>query len=186
MDTFNFLSVLFSVIVGLALTDILQGFRRLIHARERVSVYGPSLAWGGVMILILSQAWWGMFAMRDIAHWNFAMYSTVIGQITLMYLAAGVCMPEVPENGVVDMRANYFVNKNWFFGLLAATVLSTFLKDFVLVGHMTNLANVLFLALYFVLSVIATLTRASWYHLTLAPVAAAGILCNAALMSYRL
>lgn len=186
MDTFNFLSVLFSVIVGLALTDILQGFRRLIHARQRVSVYWPALAWGCIMILILSQAWWGMFYMRDIAHWTFVMYSTVIGQITLMYLSAGVTIPEVPDDGPVDMRAAYFANKSWFFGLLAVTVLMTFFKDFVLTGHMTSGPNLCFLAFYMVLSVIAALVKANWFHLALAPTAAAGIIVNAALLSYRL
>ncbi|GAA0530765.1 magnesium-transporting ATPase (P-type) [Rhizomicrobium palustre] len=186
MDTFNFLSVLFSVIVGLALTDVLQGFRKLIHARQRVIIFWPMLIWGAVMILILVQTWWGMFAMRNFAHWTFAMYGAVIGQITLMYLAAGVTMPEVPEEGPAHMEAAYFANKDWFFGLLAATVLATFLKDFILVGHVIGGANFVFLFTYLVFAVIAVAVKSRWYHLALAPVAAAGVLANAALMSYRL
>lgn len=169
VDTFNFLSVLFSVIMGLALTEVLQGFRRLILARRRVVLYWPALLWGGLMILIVAQAWWGMFGMRVFQSWNFAMYGIVVVQITLMYLASGVAMPELPEHGPVDMRAAYFANNRWFFSLLAATIASTFLKDFITVGRIGLSWNVGFLLLCFSMSVIAAATRSAWYHCLLAP-----------------
>ena len=186
MSTFDFLSVLFSVVVGLALTEILQGFRALIHARQRVTIYWPAILWGALMILIVAQAWWGMFAMRNLTHWNFAMYGSVVLQITLMYLAAGVCMPEIAAKEPVDMRANYFSHKSWFFGLVAATVGATIAKDYVLIGHMTSGPNLVFLLIYCAASVVAAWSNASWYHRILAPVAAIGILVYTALLSFRL
>jgi hypothetical protein len=186
MSTFDFLSVLFSVVIGLALTEVLQDFRDLIHARHRVKFYWPAMAWGALMILIVAQAWWGMFAMRDLAHWNFAMYGAVVLQITLMYLAAGVVLPDVPEQGPFDMRAAYYGNSRWFFGMLAATVLSTFLKDFVLIGHMTTSANVIFLAIYFFLSLIAAYTKKHWFHAFLAPATAVALCTSAAFLSFNL
>lgn len=186
MSVFDYLSVLFSVIMGLALTEVLQGFRDLIQARRRVTIYWPGLIWGGLMILIVVQAWWGMFAMRDLPHWNFAMYGAVVLQITLMYLASGVVFPKIPEEGPVDMREAYYSNNGWFFGLLALTVFSTFLKDFVLIGHMTTNANVCFLAAYFVLSVIAAISAARWYHAALAPFSIVAIGASAILLSFRI
>ena len=186
MDTFSFLSVLFSVIMGLALTEVLQGFRKLILARHRVTVYWPALLWSGLMILVISQAWWGMFAMHGLSRWNFAMYAVVVFQITLMYLAAGVASPEVPDEGPVDMRAAYFANSRWFFGLLAVTVVATFMKDYVIGGRIEALPNSLILVYYFAIFVIAAITRASWFHWALAPATALGIVLNAALLSFRL
>ena len=46
MDEFSYLSVLFSIIVGLTVAEILQGFRHLLLLRERVRVYWPVLVWG--------------------------------------------------------------------------------------------------------------------------------------------
>lgn len=186
MSTFDFLSVLFSVVVGLALTEILQGFRALIHARRRVTIYGPAILWGALMILIVAQAWWGMFAMRNLTRWNFAMYGSVVLQITLMYLAAGVCMPEIPAKGAVDMKTDYFAHKSWFFGLVATTVAATILKDYILIGHMTSGPNLVFLLIYCAAAIIAAWSNASWYHRILAPVAAIGILVYTALLSFRL
>lgn len=186
MDTFNFLSVLFSVVIGLALTEVLQGFRALVHARRRVVVYWPAIAWGVLMIFIVAQAWWGMFAMRDMEHWNFLQYAMIVLQVTMMYLAAGIVMPEVPRDGPVDMRAAYFANHSWFFGLLAVTVAATFLKDYIVGGRIESWQNLSMLLYYFVLSLIAAVTQKSWFHYVLAPATAAGVILNAALLSFRL
>jgi len=186
MDTFSFLSVLFSVIIGLALTEILQGFRALILARQRVTVFWPALIWAALMVVIVAQAWWGMFGMRGFQHWTMTMYIAVLLQITLMYLAASVVLPDVPEREPCDMRTAYFANSRWFFGLMAATVASTFVKDFVTVGHIALNGNTAFLLLYIVLSAIAAITKRAWYHWFLAPFSVAVIAIYAAVLSFQL
>jgi uncharacterized membrane protein len=186
MDTFDFLSVLFSVVIGLALTEVLQGFRALVNARKRVIIFWPAIAWGVLMILIVAQAWWGMFAMHNMAHWNFLQYAMIVLQVTMMYLAAGTVMPELPHEGPVDMRAAYFSNHSWFFGLLALTVVATFLKDFIIGGRIESWPNLAMLLYYFALSAIAAVTRKPWFHYALAPATAGGVFLNAALLSFRL
>lgn len=186
MDTFNFLSVLFSVIMGLALTEILQGFRRLILARQRVIIFWPAMIWAVLMIIIVAQAWWGMFGMRSFRQWTMAMYTAVVVQITQMYLAAGVVVPEMPREGLLDMRVAYFRNSRWFFGLLALTVASTFVKDYVSVGRITLSWNAYFLELYFAILAVAAVIKRPWFHWALAPMSAAVIVAYAFLLSYRL
>lgn len=186
MDTFDFLSVLFSVIMGLALTEVLQSFRELMQARLRLRLYWPAIGWGVLMIAIIAQAWWGMFAMHDLSHWNFLIYSTVIGQITLLYLAAGTTLPKIPEEGPVDLRALYYANSRTFFTLLAVTVAATFGKDWILAGRLETWPNLLMLFYYFTLATIAAITKRHWYHATLVPLTALGIVTNAALLSFRL
>lgn len=186
MNAFDFLSVLFSVILGLALTQILQGLRALMLARSRVIVYWPALTWAGLMILIVAQAWWGMYSMRNFQTWNFAMYCMIVFQTTLMYLAAGLSLADIPGEGVIDLRAMYFAHRGWFFGLIALTVVATWLKDFVTMGHLSSGANAVFLGVYLVLSVIAAITRSSWYHAVLAPFSVVAIVFNAAVLSFRL
>lgn len=186
MDTFNYLSVLFSVIMGLALTQILQGLRALMLARIRVVIYWPALIWAALMILLVAQAWWGMFGMREFREWNFAMYAVVVFQITIIYLVSGLAMPDIPTAGTVDMRAIYFAHSRWFFGLLALTVVSTFLKDFITTGRIGLGGNTYFLGFYFAISIIAAITKSRWYHAILAPFSAAIILVYTALLSARL
>lgn len=186
MDTFSFLSVLFSVIMGLALTEVLQSIRGLILARQRVTIYWPALIWAGLMVIIVAQAWWGMFGMRQFRVWNMAMYAVVLLQITLMYLAAAVALPGIPNQGPIDLRASYYANGRWFFGLLALTVASTFLKDYVTIGFIKLSWNAAFLLMYIVLSAIAAATKSPWYHWILAPFSALAIGTYAAVLSFRL
>jgi len=186
MSTFEFLSVLFSVILGLALTQILQGFRALMLARSRVVVYWPALIWAALMILVLAQAWWGMFGMRTFAQWTFGMYAIVIFQITLMYLIAGLAIADIPAEGVFDMREAYFAHRQWFFGLFALTVATTFAKDFVTVGRINLGGNAFFLAFFFALAVIAAVTSSRWFHWILAPFSVVTVVVYTALLSFRL
>lgn len=169
MDTFSYLSVLFSVVLGLALTQILQGLRTLMLARSRVIVYWPALIWAALMIIVVVQVWWSMFTMQALRDWTFAKYAVVMFQITALYLAVGVALPDAPPEGIVDMRTDYFSHARWFFCLLALTIASTLIKDIVTVGHIITGWNAYYLGLSFVLSAIAALVKSRWYHAFLAP-----------------
>ena len=186
MSTFEFLSVLFSVVLGLALTQILQGFRSLMLARPRVRVYWPALVWAVLIIFVVAQMWWGMFGMRTFREWNFAMYAVVLLQITLMYLVAGLTLPDTPAEGPVKMREAYFQHTRWFFGLFALTIASTFLKDFVTIGRITSGWNAYYLEFFCLLAVIAAISKSRWYHAILAPFSAAIVVAYTALLSFRL
>jgi ABC-type glucose/galactose transport system permease subunit len=45
MDAFSYLSVLLSIILGLAITQVLKGFRGLMQARARLRTYWPTVGW---------------------------------------------------------------------------------------------------------------------------------------------
>jgi hypothetical protein len=186
LGTFDYLSVLFSVVLGMALTQILLGLRAWMLARARVAIYWPALLWAMLMILIVVQVWWGMFAMREFRTWTFWMYAAVLLQITLLYLAAGLAVPDIAAEGAVDMRAHYFAHKNWFFGLLGATIASTMLKDFVTVGHVASGWNAAYLLLFFALTAVAVAVRRRWYHAILPPLSLAINAVYTTLMSSRL
>jgi len=186
MSAFDYLSVLFSVIMGLALTQILKGFRALMLARSRVTLYLPALIWAALMILVVSQAWWGMFGMRDFREWNFAMYAAVLFQITLMYLVAGLVLPDIPAEGPVDMKEGYFAHSTWFFSLFALTIAATFLKDYITLGRVSSSWNAYFLEFNFVLATVAAIVKWRWFHWFLAPFSVAIIAIYTALLSFRL
>ena len=52
MTQFEYLSVLVSIIVGLALTQLLSGAARLIQLRRRVRMHAPTLLWMATLFLI--------------------------------------------------------------------------------------------------------------------------------------
>ena len=51
MESFNYLSVLLSIILGLAITQVLLGFRGLILTRVKVKLYLPTVIWVELALL---------------------------------------------------------------------------------------------------------------------------------------
>jgi hypothetical protein len=81
MDEFSYLSVLLSIILGLAITQILKGFRGLLHSRARVRLYWPSITWAVLLLVINVQTWWAMFGLRSHHDWTFAAFAVVIATV---------------------------------------------------------------------------------------------------------
>jgi hypothetical protein len=85
MESFDYLSVLLSIILGLAITQVLLGFRGLILARVRVKIYLPTLIWAGLALLIAIQAWWASFGLRTRGTWNFLAFFVIALQTISVY-----------------------------------------------------------------------------------------------------
>src|SRR5208283_247435 len=45
MDSFSYISVILSIVLGLAITQVLLGFRGLILTRAKVKLYAPTITW---------------------------------------------------------------------------------------------------------------------------------------------
>ena len=75
-DIFNYLAVLFSIILGLAVTEILQGFRRMLLVRQRLVIYGPAILWAIILLVVCAQTWWALFGLHNQGEWTFGMYGS--------------------------------------------------------------------------------------------------------------
>ena len=163
-ETFDYLAVFFSIILGLAVTEILQGLRRLLIKRERVALHLPALLWAGILLAMLAQAWWAMFGLRDLAEWTFGMYAIVLLQAILLYMAAGLALPELDGEAGLDMQSAYFAQARPFFLLMVGVVVASLLKDVVIRGQLPDPANVAFHGFFAAATLIASMTRNAWFH----------------------
>src|SRR6267142_3959942 len=100
MDEFSYLSVLLSVILGLAVAQILQGFRGLLLWRARVRIYWPVIGWAVLLLLICFQSWWAMFGMRFRHEWTFQQFGVVLLQTIMTYMWAGLVFPDLSAESV--------------------------------------------------------------------------------------
>jgi hypothetical protein len=62
-DAFAYLSVLLSIVIGLAMAEILQGYGSLLVSRAKVKLYAPPLIWSAMMLLMATQFWWASFGL---------------------------------------------------------------------------------------------------------------------------
>ena len=173
MDEFGYLSVLLSIIIGLAMTEILQGLRKRMLYQDRVQRYWVSQLWAATLLLVCAQTWWAMFDLRNRHDWQFDQFVALLTQSILLYLGAGLLFPEFSGEGPVDMRAHYFRQRKRFFGLLIAVTLASVYRDWVLDHRLPSRPNLAFHVVYLITSAIAIATAREWYHKLLAVLIAA-------------
>ena len=163
-DTFNYLAVLFSIIVGLAATELLQSIRTLLIVRTRVIPYAPSIIRAATLLLILAQTWWSSFGLRTHVDWTFGMYAAVLLQMMLVYLVTALALPTPGDEGPVDLRAAYFAHSRLFYGLLAGAAVASVVKDFVINERLPEPGNMAFHVLLFTVSAVQALSRNDLFH----------------------
>ena len=162
MDEFGYLSVLLSVILGLAVTQILKGFRGLILSRARIRIYWPVIVWAALVLLICFQSWWAMFELRHYQQWTFATFAVVLLQTIVTYMLAGLVFPDLFGEGIVDLRENFYANRVWFFALGFFVIVVSFCKVVVLYGELPRPTDLAFHAFFGTLLLIGALTRREW------------------------
>jgi hypothetical protein len=143
VDAFEYLSVLLSIVLGLGITQLLSGFGRWLEQRGTLRPYGPSIAWGALLLLLHVQTWWSSFGLRNWAEWNFLQFWIVLLQPIILFLLAVLVFPG-PGVAERDLRANYYRQRPWFFGLVLALLVVSLAKDIVREGSLPEPMNVAF------------------------------------------
>ena len=164
MDAFSYLSVLLSIIVGLAITQLLKGYRGLVLGDERVQRYWPTIVWSASLLLMNVQSWWAMFDLREVRVWTFAAFATVLAQTIVQYLLAAIVFPDFFGSERVDLRAHYWAHVRSFFGLLILLLLASLSKDVVFTGHLTGPVNLAFHVGFITVAAASLLIRNEAFH----------------------
>jgi hypothetical protein len=173
MDAFSYLSVLLSVILGLAITQVLQGYRALALNRRRLTLYWPSLAWSAMVLLMVAQHWWASFGLTNRADWSFADFAAILVQTALIYMLAALVLPDMPADEPLDLKEHYWRERTAFFGVAIAVVGWSILREVILEGRLPERENLAFHVLFIAMAALALTTRRETVHKALAAIMAA-------------
>lgn len=166
MDAFSYLSVLLSIIIGLAITEILQGYRRLLLASGRVKVDATALIWSLLLILFATQAWWASFGLRSHDEWSFLGFALILLQMILLYMMAAVILPE--EGKDVDLGTHFDRHRKAFFLFLIGMLATSVVKDVVLDGRLPVPSNLAFHLCFAAMALVGVLVENRKVQLLLA------------------
>jgi hypothetical protein len=126
MGMFEYVIVLTGVVIGLALTHLMQGVVRFIEQSDRVRVWWVYIAWVGYMFVNAAFWWWWEYRLHLIASWTFQLYAFVIGYAFLIYLICALLVPgDVAE--IKSYKEFFIARRRWFFGMLIAWLAIDFL-----------------------------------------------------------
>jgi hypothetical protein len=119
-DLFLHVRVVISIIVGLCITTLLNGFARFVQHPKRAKVSILHLGWAASLLLWIIHFWWWEFRLTLVPQWNFAIYFFVILYAILFYFLCTLLFPSDLKD--YSGYEDYFISRRkWFFGFLAAT-----------------------------------------------------------------
>jgi hypothetical protein len=132
MSVFEYVTVLTSIIIGLALAHLLLGLANIVQHPKRKKLYWVHLAWVGFMIFSIATWWWWEFRYNDAVDWSIWLYFFILFYALLYYMICALLFPTDLHD--YDGFKNYFLSRRrWIFGFMA-TALIVDLADTALKG----------------------------------------------------
>ena len=164
MSAFEFLTVLFSVIVGLAISHLLRSASDLIEIHSRVKTYWINSVWVVTVFIWDVFSWWGMWELNNLEMWNYAYFFLMVVNLSGIYFMTTLVLPKATESGNVDLKKHYFLVHRIFFMITAWNFASI-----IMVNHLLFLKPIFspFTIMPFLLtflSIYAAITKSQKYH----------------------
>lgn len=120
METFDYISVMISIVLGLGIANILNTIGILIRNKGKVIHSSTYYMHCLFVILLLFQAWWTVFGYKDYPEWDFFFYLFVLTMISMFYLLTEVF--KVKEDlEVINLESVFLNNKTQYFLIFIAS-----------------------------------------------------------------
>jgi len=121
MSAFEYTSVLASIIIGLALVDILVSLNRLIRAGPQIRWHWAAPATALLVSLTLVQSWWGNYSPEDAAM-TIGQFLPLLVELVILFLLAAAAFPDEIPAGGLDLKLYYHANGPYFWSLFSAAL----------------------------------------------------------------
>lgn len=115
---FDYAMILASVVIGLAVTHLMQGLAGLVQHQNRERIWWVHLVWVASMLLVAVSWWWWEYYLHS-ATWSFEVYLFVLLYAFCIYLACALLFPRETD-GFVAYDDYFLDHRAWFFGLQIA------------------------------------------------------------------
>jgi hypothetical protein len=184
VELFEFLMILISIIVGLAVAEVLTGVARLLKARDTVRIYWVhSLLQFGVFFALL-QNWWESWDLRNLPEITFPTMAILLVNPIALFLISALLYPDEMEGA--DLEAHYYRQARPVWGLVilgtfSGSVLKPIALDFVMFQP-DNLSGFLIMPLCAVLMA----TRDRRVHSTISLVILVSVILDTVIPKYLL
>ena len=164
MSAFEFVAVLFSVIVGLAISHLLSAASELIEIHSRVKTFWVNNIWIVTIFIWDIFSWWGMWELNNLEMWNYPSFFLVVVNLSGIYLMTTLVLPRATESGVIDLEKHYFLVHRIFFIITAWNFLSIILiNHFLFFKPIFSPFTIMPFLLTF-LSLFGVITKSRRYH----------------------
>lgn len=125
MDTFRWMSVVVSMILGLGVARLLVGAVGVFKARHTRTVDWLPLLWAAAIFLQQVNFWWSLEGAGTGTTWTLPAFLLLVGLVLALFLAAAVILPVDPLAADDTFRSCFERDGRWsLLGLAAFNVLA--------------------------------------------------------------
>jgi hypothetical protein len=123
MDTFRWIAVVVSMILGLGVTRLLSSAVAVFKSRRRASVDWLPLVWALVIFVQQIDFWWSLEELSVLVpKWTFAEFLMLVALVLVLFLAAALILPQAEMERGDTLRG--FFDRDGRYALVALAVFS--------------------------------------------------------------
>lgn len=130
MSRFEFNTVLVSIVLAFAISEILTAWGRLIRNRDRVKSPGLFVLASSWILLAIVVHWFGLWAYEQAKFDRILDTVLVLLPALVIALVCFVWVPDIPALGELDLDDHYFESGVWTFPLIGLFLLLGAVADF--------------------------------------------------------
>jgi hypothetical protein len=146
MSIFEFLSVAASIVLALGLGRLISSIPYVFDARKRDWLHALAFV---TLIAGHILAWWRIWPLNSVSHWNILGFAILMGTPLSLYLAATALVSDNPE-GVASWRQHFMERSRWLFSSLIAVWIFGILRRYIFSYGETPWWSFAILATFFV------------------------------------
>jgi len=119
--SFQHIATFYSLIVGLAVANVLSAIANTAKTKARVHWYWMHAAAAGMLLLLIAQDWWFLLSWDGPVQVSHAILVFLLARAGLLYFASNLLIPEQhdAEDGLLDLRVHMLRIRRRFFAVLA-------------------------------------------------------------------
>lgn len=134
MSVFEFVTVVISLLLALAIGQLLLGVAGLVKNRSRVEPSAPLTLWLVFLFLLSLSLWWSQYDFINI-EWTYLSFLYVVLGPTILFFLVALIVPDDPGGREVNLAVHFESVRPVFLTLLVAYALVTWFDGPLLQGQ---------------------------------------------------
>jgi hypothetical protein len=135
ISTFEYITILLSIILGMGITGLVSGVASIVTRWERVSLYFPHTILVVLLFIIHVQEWWAIFEMRTYTEWRLPVFLFISLYPINLYILSRILFPLRWSMRNTNLKEFYLHQYKRIFLLLLMLVVLAVLDNIWIAGY---------------------------------------------------
>lgn len=162
MESLSTITVTYSIILGLGITNLLTSMIAMFRSRGHGRLHWMPLVWAVCIFSYQIQFWWAIIELDKLMVFTFAQYLLLMMVVLLLFMAAAIVLPDNELREDQNLLDEFHRDGQWALGIMSLYAISAALSNYIFWDVRIDSAGMVFLGAEFILPLINLMTRRVW------------------------